>query len=93
MGYPICAHVIEPDLQHVVGKCEACGGELRINERGPHGIGFNVRKEDQVGIPRDLLKLSLNPLKSTAACFASNPVRRGLRRYAPPGQLRCLGSA
>jgi hypothetical protein len=49
----------------VVRKCEGCGRELRIHEPGPHGIGFNVRKGDQVTIPSNWLKLSLNPLKSS----------------------------
>jgi hypothetical protein len=66
MACPKCADVVErPDLPHVVRKCEACGRDLHIQERGPHGIGFNVRKGDQVVIPSDWLKLSLNPLKST----------------------------
>jgi len=38
---------------------------LHIHEPGAHGIGFNVRKGDQVVIPKDWLKLSLNPLKSS----------------------------
>jgi hypothetical protein len=66
MACPKCAEVVErPDLPHVVRKCEGCGRDLHIHERGPHGIGFNVRKGDQVVIPSDWLKLSLNPLKST----------------------------
>lgn len=61
-----CADVVErPDLPHVIRQCEGCGRELRIHERGAHGIGFNVRKGDKVVIPGDWLKLSLNPLKST----------------------------
>jgi hypothetical protein len=63
---PKCANVTErPDLPHVLRPCEACGRELRIHERGAHGIGFNVGKGDKVVIPGDWLKLSLNPLKST----------------------------
>lgn len=66
MSCPKCEAIVErPDLPHVVRKCEGCGRELRIHERGPHGIGFNVRKGDQVVIPGDWLKLSLNPLKSS----------------------------
>jgi hypothetical protein len=61
-----CENVVErPDLPHVVRKCEGCGRDLKIHEPGPHGIGFNIRKGDQVVIPGDWLKLSLNPLKST----------------------------
>jgi Domain of unknown function (DUF4263) len=61
-----CIDVVErPDLPHVVRKCEGCGRDLHIHERGSHGIGFNIRKGDQVVIPSDWLKLSLNPLKST----------------------------
>ena len=61
-----CEQIVErPDLPHVVRRCEGCGRELHIHEPGAHGIGFNVRKGDQVVIPSDWLKLSLNPLKST----------------------------
>jgi len=60
-----CEHVVErPDLPHVVRLCEGCGRELHIHEPGAHGIGFNVRKGDQVAIPKEWLTLSLNPLKS-----------------------------
>ena len=66
MTCPKCAHVIErPDILHVVRQCEGCGRELHVHERGQHGIGFKVREGDQVVIPSDWLKLSLNPLKST----------------------------
>ena len=62
MACPKCADIIErPDLPHVVRQCEGCGRELRIHERGAHGIGFNVRKGDKVVIPADWL----NPLKSS----------------------------
>lgn len=36
---------------------------MRVHEPGGHGIGFKVRKGEQVVIPPDWLKLSLNPLK------------------------------
>jgi hypothetical protein len=66
MPCPKCEHIVQrPDLPHVVRKCEGCGHELHIHEPGAHGIGFNIRKGDQVVIPKDWLKLSLNPLKST----------------------------
>lgn len=61
-----CQSIAErPDLPHVIRKCEGCGRPLCIHEPGPHGIGFNVRKGDQVVIPSNWLKLSLNPLKSS----------------------------
>jgi len=53
-------------LPHVVRKCEECGRELRVHEPGAHGIGFKIRKGDQVVLPLQWLKPSLNPLKSTA---------------------------
>ena len=60
-----CQALVErPDLPHVIRQCEGCGRELRIHESGPHGIGFNIRKGDQVVIPARWLTLSLNPLKS-----------------------------
>jgi hypothetical protein len=66
MSCPKCEHIIErPDLPHIVRQCEGCGRELHIHEPGAHGIGFNIRKGDQVVIPKDWLKLSLNPLKSS----------------------------
>lgn len=65
-----CADVVErPDLPHVIRQCEGCGRELRIHERGAHGIGFNIRKGDKVVIPGDWLKLSMNPLKSTGQFY------------------------
>jgi hypothetical protein len=65
MTCPKCQNTVErPDLPHVVRKCEGCGRSLHIHEPGAHGIGFNVRKGDQVVIPSNWLKLSLNPLKS-----------------------------
>lgn len=64
---PKCEYIVErTDLPHVVRRCEGCGRKLHIHEPGAHGIGFNVRKGDQVVIPKDWLKLSLNPLKSTS---------------------------
>jgi hypothetical protein len=61
-----CEHIVErPDLPHVVRQCEGCGRDVHIHEPGPHGIGFNIRKGDQVVIPKEWLKLSLNPLKSS----------------------------
>ncbi len=66
MPCPKCEHIVErPDLPHVVRPCEGCGRPLHIHEPGAHGIGFNIRKGDQFVIPKDWLKLSLNPLKST----------------------------
>jgi hypothetical protein len=65
MPCPECEHVVErPDLPHVVRQCEGCGRELHVHEPGAHGIGFNIRKGDQVVIPKEWLTLSLNPLKS-----------------------------
>lgn len=66
MTCPKCENIVErPDLPHTVRRCEGCGRELRIHEPGAHGIGFNIRKGDQVVIPEGWLKLSLNPLKSS----------------------------
>jgi hypothetical protein len=66
MTCPKCEQIVErPDLPHVLRPCEGCGRELCIHEPGAHGIGFNVRKGDQVVIPKEWLKLSLNPLKSS----------------------------
>lgn len=61
-----CESVVErPDLPHVVRQCPGCERSLCIHEPGEHGIGFKIQKGDQVVIPQDWLKISLNPLKST----------------------------
>ena len=66
MHCPKCEHVVErPDLPHVIRPCEGCGRPLHIHEPGAHGIGFKIHKGDQVVLPKDWLKLSLNPLKSS----------------------------
>ena len=66
MACPSCEHIVErPELPHTVRTCEGCGRTLRVHETGKHGIGLQVRKGDQVVIPADCLKLSLNPLKSS----------------------------
>lgn len=65
MSCPECEHIVErPDLPHTIRSCKSCGRELRIHEAGEHGIGFKINKGDQVVIPDDWLKISLNPLKS-----------------------------
>ncbi len=64
MACPKCENIVETqNSPHVIRKCEGCGRELRMREPGKHGIGFEVRKGDQVVIPKGWLKLSLNPLK------------------------------
>lgn len=66
MPCPLCERITErPDLPHVIRKCDGCGRELHVHERGAHGIGINVRKGEQVVIPKEWLRLSLNPLKSS----------------------------
>lgn len=66
MTCPKCEYIVErPDLPHVIRRCEGCGRSLHIHDPGAHGIGFKISKGDQVVIPKDWLKLSLNPLKSS----------------------------
>jgi len=66
MTCPKCEQVVErPDIPHVIRSCDQCGRALRIHEPGAHGIGMQVRKGDVPVIPKDWLRLSLNPLKST----------------------------
>lgn len=78
MTCPKCQNIVErPDLPHVVRPCEGCGRPLHIHEPGAHGIGFNIRKGDQVVIPSNWLTFSLNPLKSRGQ-FS----RYGLQRFA-----------
>lgn len=86
MSCPKCQNIVERlDLPHVVRKCEGCGRPLNIHEPGAHGIGFKIRKGDQVVIPSDWLKLSLNPLKS-AGQFS----RYGLQWFAEQIHLEDL---
>lgn len=73
-----CKDVVErPDLPHVVRKCEGCGREMRIHERGKHGRGFKIGEGDVPTIPAGWLKLSPNPLKGGA-----HFTREGLVWYA-----------
>lgn len=73
-----CKDIVErPDLPHVIRKCEQCGRDLHIHEPGKHGRGFNIRKGDQVVIPKGFIKTSLNPLKSN-----TNFTRAGVAWYA-----------
>jgi hypothetical protein len=61
-----CKDIIEqPNIPHVITKCEHCGRVLRITRPGPHGKGFTISKGDQFVIPAKWLTLSFNPLKST----------------------------
>ena len=81
-----CATVVEsPDIPHVVRPCDGCGRLLRIHEPGAHGIGFQIRKGDQVVIPSDWLRLSLNPLKTTGQLS-----RYGLQWFAEQIHLEDL---
>lgn len=81
-----CEHVVErPDVPHVVRPCEGGGRPLRIREPGAHGIGFQIRKGDQVVVPADWLRLSLNPLKSTGQLS-----RYGLQWFAEQIHLEDL---
>jgi hypothetical protein len=67
MSCPKCVGVVErPDVPHVIRTCEGYGRTLRIHEPGAHGKGLQVKKGDQVVIPADWLRLSLNPLKTNA---------------------------
>lgn len=86
MSCPKCQHVVErPDLPHVVRPCEGCGRELRIHEPGAHGKGMQIRKGDQVVMPADWLRMSLNPLKTNA-----HFTRYGLQWFAEQIHLENL---
>ena len=61
-----CKNIVDQrDIPHVIRQCEGCGRKLYIHEPGAHGIGFKIEKGDKVVIPKEFLKLSLNPLKSS----------------------------
>lgn len=86
MPCPQCENTVErPDLPHVVRNCEGCGRPLHIHEPGAHGIGFKIRKGDQVVIPSNWLKFSLNPLKSSGQLS-----RYGLQWFAEQIHLEDL---
>src|SRR4051794_32344161 len=51
---------------HVIRICTECGDEYPVVERGEHGIGIKVEKGERFIIPREFLKLSANPLKSSS---------------------------
>src|SRR5688500_15432553 len=86
MPCPKCVDVLErPDVPHVVRTCEGCGRTLRVHEPGAHGKGLQVKKGDQVVIPADWLRLSLNPLKTNAQ-FS----RFGLQWFAEQSHLEDL---
>lgn len=57
--------VEKSDVPHVIRKCQACGREMHIIERGEHGKGIQIRPGDKFTFPPGWLKLSLNPLQST----------------------------
>jgi hypothetical protein len=62
-GCDKCKHIPDrQDVPHCVRKCEACGRVMYVHEPGDHGIGFKIRKGDQVVIPQGWLKISFNPL-------------------------------
>jgi hypothetical protein len=73
-----CKDVIEsPDTIHVIRPCPRCGRELRIAERGAHGLGLKVEKGDRLVVPSGALTFSPNPLKSSG-----HFTKAGLQWYA-----------
>jgi hypothetical protein len=55
--------VTETDGPYVTRTCSQCGRLMKLREPGSHGIGFQIRKGDQVVIPAGFLKFAANPLK------------------------------
>jgi len=67
MTCPKCENVVDrPDVPHVLRTCEGCGRTLHIHEPGPHGKGLQIKQGDQVVVPGDWMRFSLNPLKTNA---------------------------
>jgi hypothetical protein len=62
---------------YVVRTCGSCGRKIRLRTPGAHGIGFKVKKGDQVVLPAGFLTLSANPLKGGGQ-FSSH----GLKLFA-----------
>jgi hypothetical protein len=50
---------------YVVRTCEKCGRKIKLRTPGPHGIGFDVKKGDEVVIPAGFLTIAANPLKGS----------------------------
>lgn len=61
-----CKDIVDrQDVPHCIRTCESCGRVMYVHETGEHGIGFKIRKGDQVVIPGSWLKFAINPLKTT----------------------------
>lgn len=65
------------DVPHVVTHCDGCGRELRIVRPGKYGKGLRLEKGDKITIPKDWMRLSVNPLKGRGRF-----TRAGLGWYA-----------
>lgn len=55
-----------PDVPHVKRQCPHCGREMCIVEPGEHGKGINIRPGDKFVIPAGWIKLSMDPLATSA---------------------------
>ena len=69
MACKMCAEIAdasETGGPYVIRNCPQCGRAMKVRESGAHGIGIQIRKDDQFVIPADFLKISANPLKGNA---------------------------
>ena len=72
MTCPRCAHILDqPDLLHCIRVCDFCGREMRVHEKGKHGIGMEIMKGDRIALPPGFLKFSFDPTKSSGHFFKS----------------------
>ena len=61
-----CENIVDrKDLPHSIRECSKCGRTMYVQEVGEHGRGINIREGDTFVIPKDWLKLSFDPLKSS----------------------------
>lgn len=64
MSCEYCKDIVDrSDVPHLLRTCENCGRELRYVRYGKYGKGIRVEEGEQLVIPKEWLKLSLNPLK------------------------------
>lgn len=54
---------------HVVRKCKSCGRTMYMQEKTKDGYGLRIRDGDSLVFPLSHLKLSLNPLETSATLF------------------------
>jgi len=63
-----CKHLLDiQDLSspYVIRECSDCNRKINLREAGDNGHGIKMEKGDQFIFPKNFIKMSANPLKST----------------------------